>query len=86
MSQPRLPVDPAVREQLMELVRARAPRGRVMTLTEMEEAVTAVMQQVAGTLMDTLVQEQVAQVEKKGARCPAAVGRRGAGGSAPGRS
>lgn len=84
MSQPRMPVDPAVREQLMAMVRARAPRGRVMTLTEMEEAVTAVIQQVAGTLMETLVQEQVDQVEKKGA-CRRAAGRRpGAGGSARG--
>jgi len=65
----------------MELVRARTPRGRVMTLTEMEDAVTAVIHQVAGTLMETLVQEQVDRTEKRGLRRSAAVRRRGAGAS-----
>lgn len=70
---------PILREQLMALVRARAPRGRVMTLTEMEDAVEGVIRQVAGELMETLTAEQVEAVEKRGHCRPVAGRRRGGG-------
>ena len=85
MSTQRPPLAPVVREQLMTLVRARAPRDRVMTLTEMEEAVTVVINQVAGDLIETLAQEQVAQAEKRGLSRPAAERRRVGGGCGRGR-
>ena len=77
MSQSRRPFDPAFITQLAALVQARPPRGKVMSLTAIEDGVDAVMKEIATQLTEVVLAEQICEAEKKGltptvAGCPPA--------------
>jgi len=63
---------PAVLDGLRAMVRAQAPSNRVMTFTEVEQAVFDLLQSLGSTLTAEVMAEQVAAVEKGGTgRCVA---------------
>ena len=74
MSKSISPLDPSIVEGLMNVVRAKAPRNRPMTLAEVEAAVFDLLQQLGSTLTQEVVAEQIAEAEKRGTGRPAAGG------------
>jgi len=66
MSQSRRPFDPALITQLAALVQARPPRGKVMSLTAIEDGVDAVVKELAAQLTEVVLAEQICEAEKKG--------------------
>lgn len=65
MSQQPLSIDPAIVQALTELVKARAPKNRPMTLAEVEQAVFDLLRQLGTEITAETMTAQVAQAEKK---------------------
>lgn len=75
MSKSLSPLDPAVVDALMTMVRAKAPPNRPMTVAEVEAAVFELLQYLGSTLTNEAVAEQIAAAEKRGTGRPAADGK-----------
>jgi hypothetical protein len=86
MSQSHRPLDATVTKQLAAIVQAQAPRGQVMTLSEIEAGIDALMHQIAVQVTEEVLAAQISEAEKKGHRQTAAGTRRAGGGTESGLS
>ena len=66
MSQPTFELDPVILQALKSLVTAQAPRNRVMTLAEVEQAVFDLLKQVGTHVTQEVIADQIAASEKRG--------------------
>jgi len=87
MSPSRLTLDPALAPQLAAIVLAQVPPGTVLSLTEIEQGVADLANQLLPQITEHVVAAQISEAEKKGHRRTVPAGTpSGGGGSGRGRS
>ena len=57
MSKQRIPIDPVALKPLVDIVRARSPKGKPMTLAEAETAVLELWRSLGPQLLESLLQQ-----------------------------